>query len=156
MTWQLGDQQHHRRRDKHTVDAAGRVGGERALARAKEALLAAEFVGFYETLDDDFWTLWRDSPIFSNVRHLSQLLPFAFWVGTLAGRPRLRVRKYTDQLSAADRDALQLHNDLDVRLFDWARARFRPTLKVRKGAGIHTESIPHSSTLLTTPVRHSC
>ena len=124
MTWQLGDQQHCSQRAQLT--------DEEVLRRAKMSLEEAEFVGFYATLDRDFWHLWRH--YFPNSHSwLTSWVPLAFWVGTIASLPRLQVLKYTATTPTNDLLAIRARNQLDIALYDWAVARFRPGLTFYKG-----------------------
>merc|ERR1712107_77724 len=117
MTWQLGDQQH--------CSERGNLSDEEVLARAKRTVKDAAFVGFYESLDTDFWRLKQN--VFPNVR-LASYIPFTFWFGTLLSIPRLRVTKFSHKLSATEISILEEHNKLDIALYEWARQRFKPEL----------------------------
>ncbi|CAE8615563.1 unnamed protein product [Polarella glacialis] len=102
MTWQLG-----------------------VLAKAKQALEEAAFVGFYEALNVDFWAL-KES-IFPSVQ-LPRYIPAAFWLGTWLSLPRLRVLKFSARLSDDALDSIRQHLDLDLELYEWALKRFKPEL----------------------------
>lgn len=116
IVYQLGGHQHcpYRRVD----DAA-------TLARAKQSLENAAFVGFYETLNDDFWALKRT--LFPSVS-LAYYIPFAFWITTWLALPRLRVLKYAANFTAAERAKIESYMLLDLELYEWAKDRFRPNL----------------------------
>ena len=124
MAWQLGDQQHCRWRAQLT-DAE-------LLSRAKKTLETADLVGFYATLDQDFWHLWRH---FFPTTHswLTSYVPFAFWIGTRLSIPRLQVLKYTSMTSQEDLSKIRGYNELDFALYEWAIERFRPGLRLYSG-----------------------
>ncbi|CAE8637082.1 unnamed protein product [Polarella glacialis] len=117
MTWQLGGDQHCASRS--AADA------NEVLARAKQALEEAAFVGFYETLDADFWALKEN--IFPGVQ-LPRYVPAAFWLGAWLSLPRLRVLKFSAGLSDDALDCIRQHLDLDLELYEWALKRFKPDL----------------------------
>ncbi|CAE8676537.1 unnamed protein product, partial [Polarella glacialis] len=121
MTYQLGDRQQCQLRS--TDD------GQAVLQRAKEALEKAAFVGFYETLDEDFWEL--KERIFPEVK-LPYYIPFAFWVGSWLGLPRLRVLKFSAHLSQKDLDRISGFVNLDLQLYEWAKQRFKPGLTLHR------------------------
>ncbi|CAE8595848.1 unnamed protein product [Polarella glacialis] len=117
MTWQLGGDQHCASRS--AADA------NEVLARAKQALEEAAFVGFYETLDADFWALKEN--IFPGVQ-LPRYVPAAFWLGAWLSLPRLRVLKFSAGLSDDALDCIRQHLDLDLELYEWPLKRFKPDL----------------------------
>lgn len=118
IAWQLGDQQHCEARNTSLSN------GE-LLARAKQTIMDAEFVGFYETLQEDFWrlkqTFFRDVSV-------PFYIPLAFWFATVIASPRLVSLKYTSELSKPQMKVMMEQNALDIQLWEWARARYRPNL----------------------------
>ena len=81
-------------------------------------------MGFYATLDRDFWHVWRH--YFPDTHSwLTSYVPFAFWVGSRLSLPRLQVLKYTAMASEEDLQAIRARNKLDIALYEWALARFR-------------------------------
>jgi hypothetical protein len=52
---------------------------------------------------------------------LNPVLPWAFYLGTWLGFPRLRVAKFSAQSSAVEIAALRVRNELDIELFEYAR-----------------------------------
>jgi len=118
IVWQLGDQQHCGARNTRLTD-------EEVLTQAKKTILDAEFVGFYETLDVDFWHLKQT--IFKDVS-LPYFVPWAFWFGTQISKPRLTSLKYSSQLTASQLAIIKERAALDIKLWEWARARYRPDL----------------------------
>jgi len=141
MTWQLGYERWGGYRDRlfrsviHNNSMMRTTRGEPSvkevvehelLTRAKQTVERAEFVGFYEALEDDFWRLkeqmFPGSPWFS---------PFAFWWGAYMCLPRLRVKRYSSyQMNSIDLERLKRQNELDMQLYEWARKRYKPDLKV--------------------------
>mmetsp|Transcript_60266 Transcript_60266/g.132486 ORF Transcript_60266/g.132486 Transcript_60266/m.132486 type:complete len:386 (+) Transcript_60266:160-1317(+) len=117
MTWQLGDQQH--------CGVRSNISGEEVLGKAKEAIENADFVGFYESLDTDFWRL-KDE-IFPHVV-LARYVPYAFWIGTMLSVPRLRVLKFSQRLTAEELEDISKANKLDLELYDWALKTYNPDL----------------------------
>mmetsp|Transcript_38724 Transcript_38724/g.82374 ORF Transcript_38724/g.82374 Transcript_38724/m.82374 type:complete len:375 (+) Transcript_38724:98-1222(+) len=117
MTWQFGDQQHCSVRSNITADEV--------LANAKRTLLDADFVGFYETLDTDFWRLKRELFPRPNVAFY---LPLLFRFRSLLSLPRLRVMRFSQSQSKEDLEVIREANQLDLALYEWARERFRPNL----------------------------
>ena len=102
------------------------------LQRAKQTLIAADFVGFYGTLDQDFWHLWRH--YFPHTHDwLTAYVPLAFWLGSRLSLPRLEVLKYTATTPETDLAAIRERNQLDLALYAWAVARFRPSLRFYAG-----------------------
>jgi len=112
-----GDQQHCGERSK--------INEEEVLERAKVAIMEADFVGFYESLDSDFWRL-KDA-IFPHVK-LPYYIPFAFWIGTWLSVPRLRVLKFSQYLSAKELEVIRAANKLDMELYKWAVRHYNPRL----------------------------
>ena len=49
----------------------------------------------------------------------------AYWVGTLVGWPRMRVRKHLGHVPMDQRDAVFAANKLDIKLYEWAKKRFK-------------------------------
>ncbi|CAE8620875.1 unnamed protein product [Polarella glacialis] len=117
MTYQLGDRQQCQLRSSDD--------GQAVLQRAKDTLEKAAFVGFYETLDEDFWGL--KERIFPEVQ-VPYYIPFAFWVGAWLGLPRLRVLKYSANLSQEELDKISGFVNLDLQLYEWAKQGFKPGL----------------------------
>jgi hypothetical protein len=110
MTWQLGDMLNINERTLSEVQA---------LERAKEALHAMDFVGFYEDLSYDFKRLRRE--LFANLR-IHPFFPALFKFGALITVHRRRVRKYARTLTPAELAIVREANSSDIELYDYARA----------------------------------
>ena len=122
VTWQLGDQQNCLLRNSTLTNTE-------LLEKAKDSLQAADFVGFYETLDTDFWSLKQQ--LFPEVYHRAgSVVPLAFWFGTVLALPRIRVTKYAALWGESEVMKVRAVNHLDVKLFEWAWAKFRPGVKL--------------------------
>ena len=123
MTHQFGDAVVGRARNASLSDAE-------LLRRAKRALDAMAFVGFYEDLARDFWRLRQE--IFADVVDVPYVHPFAFWLGAWLSTPRTRVRKFA---AREDRDSrayqrMLAAQQLDYELYNYAVQRFKPTLRL--------------------------
>jgi len=112
LTYQLGDQMHFLSRNSTP---------EQALARAKANLERMEFVGFYENLAHDFWKL--KTSVFKDVS-VPFVFPWAYWLGTVVGYPRMRVLKYQHQMDSQMLKQLDNITNLDMEIYNWARKRF--------------------------------
>jgi hypothetical protein len=124
MTWQLGDTQVYTERDESLME---KNTGDELLQRAMDAISSADFVGFYEDLPSDFLKLWRKEGghggwFAAEHRHWA-LVPL-FYILALISLPRLQTLKYMAGLSTDEIDTLQQHNDLDLKLYEWARENY--------------------------------
>jgi len=117
MAWQLGDTQHCTMRMN--------LSNAEVLVRAKQSLRSAAFVGFYETLHDDFWRLKME--VLSEFS-IPNYIPYAFWLGTLVGLPRLKVLRYSAHMAPGELKSLHELLSLDMDLYSWAREHFKPDL----------------------------
>ena len=112
MTWQLGHQQH---------AAFRNISEDLAFESAKSFLEEMDYVGFFEDMIWDFPRLVNE--IFPHSRNAGYY-KFAYWVGTLVGWPRMRVRKHLGHVPIDQRDAVFAANKLDIKLYEWAKKRF--------------------------------
>lgn len=126
MTYQLGD--HHHCAGAMPKAPLSRIHppeNSEVLARAKRTLEEADFVGFYETLPTDFWELREH--FFLNVQ-LPYYVPFFFWIATYLALPRLRVLKFSAQMTQEELWDIRGKLQLDLELWEWALQRFKPDL----------------------------
>jgi hypothetical protein len=92
-----------------------------ALEQAKAFLTELDNVYFFEDMLVDFPRLWRE--VFPHVTGNSWY-GAAYFLGALAGWPRMHVRKYQAHLRDVDKEALRKANLLDIELYSWARKHF--------------------------------
>lgn len=112
MTWQLGGPGYGSPyRDASITDAE-------VLARAKRALDAIDFIGFYELLPTSFWGLWTTVFAHSTV---PAFYPVMYLVGTWLGAARLAVSRFASEYPPDIVADVTAANQLDLQLYEYAQ-----------------------------------
>lgn len=90
-------------------------------------LLAADYVGFYEDLPVDFWHV--HTHILSDM-YIPFQFPAIFEVGAFLCTPRIVVRKFAARENNATLQRLRRWLTIDQQLYDFARQRWKPSLRL--------------------------
>jgi hypothetical protein len=113
MTWQLGG-------PSYGPQYRDSVDPEAVLQRAKRAIDEMAFVGFYETMLEDFWRLW--STVFSD-SSVPGIYPWAYMIGTLISAPRRTVARLSAQVDPHILQQLRELNQMDMELYEYAMGK---------------------------------